>query len=184
MTGQCNKFASLTNGQSNFFDFKTKIPSQKNHHPKPWNSQQLPIFPHVEKNGLQHYFPGLKRNPNAKSFGICTARKPSWPWKQKVGGAGFEPAKAEPTDLQSVPFDRFGTPPIFPGDSNQRPKQAWPQSPDFSGSQGAVPKRTTKATATFANLPSVIQRDAPLIQEPAEGFEPTTYGLQNHCSAN
>ena len=31
---------------------------------------------------------------------------------RKVGGAGFEPAKAEPTDLQSVPFDRFGTPPI------------------------------------------------------------------------
>ncbi len=26
-------------------------------------------------------------------------------------GAGFEPAKAEPTDLQSVPFDRSGTPP-------------------------------------------------------------------------
>ena len=31
--------------------------------------------------------------------------------KTGVGGAGFEPAKAEPTDLQSVPFDRFGTPP-------------------------------------------------------------------------
>ena len=28
-----------------------------------------------------------------------------------VEGAGFEPAKAEPTDLQSAPFDRFGTPP-------------------------------------------------------------------------
>ena len=28
-----------------------------------------------------------------------------------MGGAGFEPAKAEPTDLQSVPFDRFGNPP-------------------------------------------------------------------------
>ncbi len=28
-----------------------------------------------------------------------------------VGRAGFEPAKAEPTDLQSVPFDRFGTDP-------------------------------------------------------------------------
>ena len=28
-----------------------------------------------------------------------------------MGGAGFEPAKAEPTDLQSVPFDRFGIPP-------------------------------------------------------------------------
>ena len=28
-----------------------------------------------------------------------------------VEGAGFEPAKAEPTDLQSVPVDRLGTPP-------------------------------------------------------------------------
>ncbi len=26
-------------------------------------------------------------------------------------GAGFEPAKAEPADLQSAPFDRSGTPP-------------------------------------------------------------------------
>ena len=30
-----------------------------------------------------------------------------------VGGAGFEPTKAEPTDLQSAPFDRFGIPPGF-----------------------------------------------------------------------
>ena len=29
----------------------------------------------------------------------------------EVAGAGFEPAKAEPTDLQSVPFDRSGIPP-------------------------------------------------------------------------
>jgi hypothetical protein len=28
-----------------------------------------------------------------------------------VAGAGFEPAKAEPTRLQRVPFDRSGTPP-------------------------------------------------------------------------
>ncbi len=28
-----------------------------------------------------------------------------------VEGAGFEPAKAEPSDLQSDPFDRSGTPP-------------------------------------------------------------------------
>ena len=28
-----------------------------------------------------------------------------------VGGAGFEPTKAEPTDLQSAPVDRFGIPP-------------------------------------------------------------------------
>lgn len=28
-----------------------------------------------------------------------------------VEGGGFEPPKAEPTDLQSVPVDRLGTPP-------------------------------------------------------------------------
>ncbi len=28
-----------------------------------------------------------------------------------VEGAGFEPAKDEPSDLQSDPFDRSGTPP-------------------------------------------------------------------------
>ena len=28
-----------------------------------------------------------------------------------VVGEGFEPSKASPTDLQSVPFDRSGTPP-------------------------------------------------------------------------
>ncbi len=28
-----------------------------------------------------------------------------------VGRAGFEPAKAEPTDLQSAAFDRFATDP-------------------------------------------------------------------------
>ena len=31
----------------------------------------------------------------------------------EVGGAGFEPTKAEPTDLQSAPFDRFGIPPQY-----------------------------------------------------------------------
>lgn len=30
-----------------------------------------------------------------------------------VGGAGFEPAKAEPPDLQSGPFDRFGIRPTL-----------------------------------------------------------------------
>ena len=28
-----------------------------------------------------------------------------------VGGAGFEPTKAEPADLQSAPFSHSGTPP-------------------------------------------------------------------------
>ena len=30
-----------------------------------------------------------------------------------MGGAGFEPAKAMPSDLQSDPFDRSGNPPLF-----------------------------------------------------------------------
>ena len=30
-----------------------------------------------------------------------------------VGGEGFEPSKAKPTDLQSVPFDRSGILPDF-----------------------------------------------------------------------
>ena len=34
------------------------------------------------------------------------------PYQAKVvEGAGFEPAKAEPSDLQSDPVDRLGTPP-------------------------------------------------------------------------
>jgi hypothetical protein len=31
--------------------------------------------------------------------------------KRSVGGGGFEPPKASPTDLQSAPFDHSGTPP-------------------------------------------------------------------------
>ena len=31
--------------------------------------------------------------------------------KYLVEGEGFEPSKAEPSDLQSDPFDRSGTPP-------------------------------------------------------------------------
>jgi hypothetical protein len=30
-----------------------------------------------------------------------------------VGRGGFEPPKAEPTDLQSAPFDRFGISPVI-----------------------------------------------------------------------
>ncbi len=36
-----------------------------------------------------------------------------------MGREGFEPSKAEPADLQSAPFDRFGTYP-FPGRSKLR----------------------------------------------------------------
>jgi hypothetical protein len=39
-----------------------------------------------------------------------------------VGPEGFEPPKAKPADLQSAPFDRFGTDPVSHlSDSNRRP---------------------------------------------------------------
>ncbi len=40
-----------------------------------------------------------------------------------VEGEGFEPSKAEPSDLQSDPFDRSGTPPLA--------KTAWILSQDL-----------------------------------------------------
>ena len=43
-------------------------------------------------------------------------------------GGGFEPPKAEPADLQSAPFDRFGTPPKFP--LRHRPKLPLRHSPE------------------------------------------------------
>ena len=37
-----------------------------------------------------------------------------WPVRHsQLGGAGFEPAKALPSDLQSDPFDRSGNPPLI-----------------------------------------------------------------------
>ncbi|EAR27828.1 putative orphan protein [Pseudoalteromonas tunicata D2] len=37
-----------------------------------------------------------------------------------VEGAGFEPAKAEPSDLQSDPFGRSGTPPLQCGHNSKK----------------------------------------------------------------
>ena len=43
--------------------------------------------------------------------------------KNLVEGEGFEPSKAEPTDLQSAPFDRSGTPPNETGNYRQVPPE-------------------------------------------------------------
>ena len=42
---------------------------------------------------------------------LCASPPP----QNMVEGAGFEPAKAEPADLQSAPVDRLGTPPAMQG---------------------------------------------------------------------
>jgi hypothetical protein len=45
---------------------------------------------------------------------LASARRRSAEQEQRlVVREGFEPSKAEPTDLQSVPFDRSGTSPRF-----------------------------------------------------------------------
>ena len=44
-----------------------------------------------------------------------------------VEGEGFEPSKAEPSDLQSDPFDRSGTPPVgLAGDYHEMTKVRQP----------------------------------------------------------
>ncbi|CAL1240990.1 protein of unknown function [Candidatus Methylocalor cossyra] len=48
----------------------------------------------------------LTRKAMPQAFYTYTVLLPSL-----VEGEGFEPSKAEPSDLQSDPFDRSGTPP-------------------------------------------------------------------------
>jgi hypothetical protein len=42
----------------------------------------------------------------------CATRKPPIVELSCMGGTGFEPVKAVPSDLQSDPFDRSGNPPV------------------------------------------------------------------------
>ena len=58
--------------------------------PSAWKAEVLPL----------NYTRLLQRQTRRISIICCL-----------VEGAGFEPAKAEPSDLQSDPFDRSGTPP-------------------------------------------------------------------------
>ena len=75
-----------------------------------------------------------------------------------MGGAGFEPAKAVPPDLQSGPFGRLGIHP-FSGFAVDSPS---PQE-DKAGPCGD--RRPSRAAELAVRL------------------ELTTYGLQNRCSA-
>ena len=47
------------------------------------------------------------QSPNDRSPGIELIS--TIPSMRELGRGGFEPPKAEPADLQSAPFDRFGT---------------------------------------------------------------------------
>ena len=57
-------------------------------------------------------------------------------WKQKVVvGEGFEPSKAEPAELQSAPFDRFGTPPFLDQENGYSTQKFSIVHPDFKFSE-------------------------------------------------
>ena len=82
-----------------------------------------------------------------------------------MGGAGFEPAKAVPPDLQSGPFGRLGIHPLgarFPS-----------FLPVYRNALPILPK---------GNFPETLQ--ASRITELAERLELSTLGLQNRCSAD
>ena len=52
-----------------------------------------------------------------------------------VVGEGFEPSKAEPAELQSAPFDRFGTPPFLGQENGYHSRKKSVVHPDFSFSE-------------------------------------------------
>ncbi len=85
-----------------------------------------------------------------------------------VEGGGFEPPKAEPTDLQSAPFDRSGTPPskIFTQTINYGPRHEMCQL--------VTSQFKSHRNRTYPTISDPIHTNQSLRMEPAEGLEPTT----------
>ena len=78
--------------------------------------------------------------------------------REMVEGGGFEPPKASPTDLQSVPFDRSGTPPLH-----------------------ATPRHGTLVPFGTGERPLGPRA---FTGELAKGLEPPTPSLQMRCSTS
>ena len=97
--------------------------------------------------------------------------------RKMVDGGGFEPPKAEPSDLQSDPFGRSGI------------------SPDQALPPGSVPLfwlsvcwaiRLFRPQTIEGPIPGAVHCWALGVSgmELAKGLEPPTCSLQNCCSAN
>ena len=73
-----------------------------------WKAEVLPLnyTRGVPDPGCAFWKPSASQTARLRA-GPATAPPPSL----LVEGGGFEPPKAEPSDLQSDPFDRSGTPP-------------------------------------------------------------------------
>ena len=117
--------------------------------------------------GIEPTWPAWKAGALPLSYTRECAQRGAAPQADLVGRRGFEPLKAEPTDLQSVPFGHFGISPgkltlrSFPGSGVLDVKRALPQPLGLAA-------RTRSGTD----------------RELAEGFEPSTVRLQGGSSTN
>ena len=81
--------------------------------PSAWKAEVLPLnYTRCDRPGHRTGAMRPRRNPthsaHRASRSRCQHAASEW---VLVEGGGFEPPKAEPSDLQSDPFDRSGTPP-------------------------------------------------------------------------
>ena len=69
--------------------------------PSAWKAEVLPL----------NYTRLATPNSGFQHSGLTRSKPTAFHSADLVEGEGFEPSKAAPTDLQSAPFDRSGTPP-------------------------------------------------------------------------
>ena len=104
---------------------------------------------------------------------------------EQVAGAGFEPAKAEPPDLQSGPFDRSGTPPgrvehsdqLESFDDSGRPRSTSNSAYFGPPTRSPVPPETTPAGMNH-RLPSPARTNR---RSQRDGLNRLTLPLQHPC---
>ncbi len=83
-----------------------------------WKAEVLPLnytrivyYAYREHPPIRGAVARLNRQSRPVVRFVRCLRDPATSMRKMVEGGGFEPPKAEPTDLQSVPFGRSGTPP-------------------------------------------------------------------------
>ena len=143
--------------------------------PSAWKAEVLPLN-YTRKRGV--YNPlrsatacGLPTAKPRTSTNTGTSAKPprSHPI-HLVEGVGFEPTKAEPSDLQSDPFGRSGTP----------PDQANKMDAELCRWRRPM---STQNRAEFSTRRVLPPRRGSTELVPPRGIEPRTFSLQVSCSA-
>ena len=77
-----------------------------------WKAEVLPLN-YTRESGIRSQESGTRKKRKEIIILLFSSSCPLTPgsWFLIMEGEGFEPSKAEPSDLQSDPFDRSGTPP-------------------------------------------------------------------------